>query len=94
MTSPSLPARVSIMDHVLFQEIEGECVLLNMASEQYFGLDDVGTRVWQLLMADGDPAKALMELRQVYDVDEATLRTDLAKLLEQLSSEGLVSLEI
>jgi coenzyme PQQ synthesis protein D (PqqD) len=93
MTNPSLPARVSISDHVLFQEIEGECVLLNMASEQYFGLDDVGTRVWQLLVEEGDPAKVLTLLRQVYAVDEATLRTDLAKLLEQLSSEGLVSLE-
>jgi len=93
MTNPSLPTRVSISDHVLFQEIEGECVLLNMASEQYFGLDDVGTRVWQLLVEDGDPAKALSQLQQVYDVDELTLRIDLAKLLAQLSSEGLVSLE-
>lgn len=93
MTNPSLPARVNISDHILFQEIEGECVLLNMASEQYFGLDDVGTRIWQLLVEDGDPTKALTQLRQVYNVDEATLRTDLARLLEQMSSEGLVSLE-
>jgi len=93
MTNPSLPARVSISDHILFQEIEGECVLLNMASEQYFGLDDVGTRIWQLLVEDGDPTKALTRLRQVYNVDEAMLRTDLARLLEQMSSEGLVSLE-
>lgn len=93
MTSPALPARVNISDNVLFQEIEGECVLLNMTSEQYFGLDDVGTRVWQLLAEDGDPAKVLQHLQGVYAVDEATLRADLAKLLEQLSSEGLVSLE-
>lgn len=93
MTTTVLPARVNISDHVLFQEIEGECVLLNMASEQYFGLDDVGTRVWQLLVEDGDPAKALTQLRQVYDVDEATLRTDLAQLLEKMNSQGLVSLE-
>lgn len=93
MTNPDLPARVTISDHVLFQEIEGECVLLNMASEHYFGLDDVGTRIWQFLVEDGDPAKVLAQLRRVYDVDEATLRSDLANLLEQLSSEGLVSLE-
>lgn len=93
MTSPSLPVRVSISDDVLFQEIFGECVLLNMASEHYFGLDDVGTRIWQLLAEDGDPANVLTQLRQVYDVDEATLRTDLAKLLEQLSNEGLISVE-
>jgi hypothetical protein len=32
---------------VLVQELEGEAVLLNLASERYFGLDDVGTRIWQ-----------------------------------------------
>jgi hypothetical protein len=92
-TNSSLPSGVRVSDHVLFQEIEGECVLLNMVSEQYFGLDDVGTRFWHLLVEEGDPAKALVRLRQVYDVDEVTLCTDLAKLLEQLSSEGLVILE-
>jgi hypothetical protein len=89
----SLPTRVRVSDHVLFQEIDGECVLLNMASEQYFGLDDVGTRFWQLLVEEGDPAKALAQMKSVYDVDEATLRADLAKLLDELSCEGLVTLE-
>ncbi len=89
----SLPLRVRVSNHVLFQEIEGECVLLNMASEQYFGLDDVGTRFWQLLVEEGDPAKAVAQMQLVYDVDETTLRADLAKLLQQLSSEGLVTLE-
>jgi len=85
---------VNIADHVLFQEIGGESVLLNMVSEHYFGLDDVGTRIWHLLVEDGDPQKALAELRQVYDVDEATLRTDMAKLIEELSSKGLISVEV
>ena len=93
MNNPNLPARVTISDNVLFQEIEGECVLLNMASEQYFGLDDVGTRIWQLLADEGDPSKVLTQLQGIYDVDEATLRSDLARLLEQLSGEGLISLE-
>lgn len=93
MTNTSLPARVSISDQVLFQEIEGECVLLDMTGEQYFGLDDVGTRIWQLLVEDGDTEKVLAQLQRVYNVDEATLRTDLAKLLERLSAEGLVKVE-
>jgi coenzyme PQQ synthesis protein D (PqqD) len=91
---PSLPTRIRVSDHVLFQEIDGECVLLNMSSEQYFGLDDVGTRFWQLLVEEGDPAKVLTQMGSVYDIDEASLRADLAKLLEQLSSEGLVTLEV
>jgi Coenzyme PQQ synthesis protein D (PqqD) len=93
MSNSVLPARVSIADHVLFQEIAGESVLLNMASEHYFGLDDVGTRIWRLLVEDGDPAKVLTQLQQIYGVDKATLKADLVKLLEELSSQGLVTLE-
>ena len=93
MTNASLPARVSVSDHVLFQEIEGECVLLDMASEQYFGLDDVGTRIWQLLAADGDTANVITQMRQVYNVDEATLRADLTKLIEELSTAGLIQVD-
>jgi Coenzyme PQQ synthesis protein D (PqqD) len=89
----SLPARVGISDHVLFQEIEGECVLLDMASEQYFGLDDVGTRMWQLLVEHGDPAKVIEQLRKVYNVEESQLRTDLANLIAGLKASGLVRVE-
>lgn len=88
-----LPQRVSISNDVLFQEISGECVLLNMASEQYFGLDDVGTRIWQLLAEHGDTEKVLAQLKKDYEADENTLRNDLANLIEDLKTEGLVSVE-
>lgn len=93
MTNVSLPQRVSVSNDVLFQEISGECVLLNMASEQYFGLDDVGTRIWQLLVEHGDTTKVLTQLKQDYDADEDMLRKDLASLIEDLKVEGLVSVE-
>ena len=91
MSEQSLPAKIGISDHVLFQEIEGECVLLDMATEQYFGLDDVGTRIWQILAADGDTEKALKKLKQAYAADEATLRTDLTKLVGELCEKGLLN---
>ncbi len=47
-TSPSVTLE-SILRHsgeVLQQEVGGEAVLLDLASESYFGLDPVGTRIW------------------------------------------------
>lgn len=41
----SLPTRVEISPEVLFQELQGEAVLLNLTSERYYGLDDVGMRM-------------------------------------------------
>jgi hypothetical protein len=93
MTAQQFPSRVNLSDNVLFQEIEGECVLLDMASEQYFGLDDVGTRIWRLLSENPDTTSALTELQKIYEVDEETLRADLVKLITELSSKGLVNVE-
>ena len=65
--------------------------MLDMATEQYFGLDDVGTRIWQLLAEDGDTEKALTKLQQVYAVDAATLRLDLTNLVGELCEKGLLN---
>src|SRR4051812_15119232 len=49
MPEVSIANRVKISDDVLFQELQGEAVLLELKTGVYFGLDKVGTRVWQLL---------------------------------------------
>jgi len=79
-----------ISDEVLFQEVSGEAVLLDLKSEQYFGLDKVGTHVWQLLH-ENLPANDIVEqLLQRYEVDRQTLEADVNQLLEQLQKAGLV----
>jgi Coenzyme PQQ synthesis protein D (PqqD) len=75
---------------VLFQEVEGELVLLDMQGERYYTLDDVGTRCWQLLAEQGDIDKVVAAMLTEFDVDEATLRSDLDALIAKLSAAGLV----
>lgn len=86
-----LPKQVALPEDVLFQEIENECVLLNMASEQYFGLDDVGARMWRLLVEHGDTQQVLTQLGLEYDADEPTLRHDLAAFIAKLQAAGLLA---
>ena len=78
MNETRLPQRVSLLDDVLFREVEGEAVLLAVASGSYFGLDQVGTRIWQLLSADGDVATVKRQLLDEYDVDDDQLSQALA----------------
>jgi len=93
MTHLNLPKKVKISENVLFQQINNECVLLDMDSEQYFGLNDVGARIWQILSEDGDTEKALLQLLAEYETDETTLRTDLVNLLTELGNEKLIVIE-
>lgn len=77
-------------DDVLFQEVGGEAVLLNLASESYFGLDPVGTRIWVLLSQDARLQAAFDVMREEYDVDPALLESDLLALVGKLVEVGLV----
>src|SRR5258708_4094440 len=73
-----LPARVNISSQVLFQDFDDEPVLLNLGSQRYFELDDIGARLWQLLAEDGDTGSACAQLVDEYDVTLEQLRKDIA----------------
>jgi hypothetical protein len=84
---------VRISDDVVYRELAGESVLLNLTSGIYFGLDEVGTRIWDLLAEHRDSEKIIPMLIAEYDVDEAQLRRDVAGLIAQLSEQGLLVID-
>jgi hypothetical protein len=84
---------VSIPDAVLFQEVAGEAVLLNLQTEQYFGLNEVATRALQLLQRDGRLAVVFETLAREYDVAPERLSEDLVALIRDLEAADLVVIE-
>lgn len=84
---------VTISSDVLFQELEGEAVLLNLANEHYYGLDDIGTRIWQLLQEEHNVESVVAQMLAEYDASEALLRQDIANLIEELTQAELVTVE-
>lgn len=90
--SPTLAQRAVRSDEALAQELSGESVILDLASEQYFGLDAIGTRIWALL-GDDDRLQAVHDaLCAEYVADPGTIRDDLLTLVGELASAGLVTL--
>src|SRR5260370_27049396 len=83
-TALSLDSQVSISKDVLFQELQGEAVLLNLATGVYLGLDPVGTRIWQLMEAHQSLRKVLEAMVAQYEVTEERCAEDLLKLVEQM----------
>ena len=80
----------SIPEDVLFQDVNDEVVLLDLASEHYFGLDEVGARTWMLLKEQKAAGQIVEELLQEYDVERAELEGDILDLLAQLLEAGLI----
>ena len=82
--------KFTVSPEVLFQEVSGEMVLLDLASESYFGLDEIGARIWGLLGEDKNQGQILDVLLREYEVDRKTLEGDLAELLGELLEAGLI----
>ena len=83
-------SRLAPAPDVLIQTVVGEAVLLDLRSQKYFGLNEVGTRAWQLLQETGDAGAVYERLGHEYDVDPAQLERDLDELFGRLLKAGLV----
>ncbi len=82
--------RAAAPAHVLVRLLDQESVLLNLETERYFGLDETGTRMWQLLTTSPNIDAAYQELLAEYDVQPDQLRENLTELLSHLVEHGLL----
>ncbi|AFY43927.1 PqqD family protein [Nostoc sp. PCC 7107] len=81
---------LSIPENVLAQELNSEMVLLNLDNETYYTLNNAACRIWQLITELGDVESVISPLLKVYAIDEATIRQDVALLIDELIKEGLL----
>jgi hypothetical protein len=88
-----LTDQVRIAPDVMHQIVDSESVILDLASEQYFGLDEVGTRIWQLIAEHGCLSDVYDEILGEYDVQPEVLRRDLLELVTALAEQGLLRVE-
>jgi len=86
----SFSDRVRIPDDVLISRLQEDSVILNLDSERYFGLDDVGTRLLNVLTASDSIEAAYELLLEEYEVDGQVLRDDLLALIENLAKQGII----
>jgi len=86
----SLMDRVIVPSHVLVRVLDKESVLLNIETERYFGLDETGTRMWQLVTAASKIEAAYQQLLDEYDVEPDLLRENLTELVGRLVENGLL----
>ena len=88
-----LSQKVVFSDTVFAQEVDGEMVLLDMNSENYFGLDGVGTDIWQAIEEKKVLQEVLDTLLEQYDAEEEVLKKDLITFVQKLEESGLVKVE-
>jgi hypothetical protein len=82
--------RLQIPSEVVFRELGGESVLLDLRAGTYFGLNESGTRIWQLIEQHGTVDAVCDEMAQEFEVDRSALVRDVNALVDRLIARGLL----
>jgi Coenzyme PQQ synthesis protein D (PqqD) len=89
----SLDRSVRVGKDVMFRELDGEAVLLNLESGKYYGLDPVGLRIWQFVQQTPLLRSVWQSMQDEFDAPADALHRDLLTFIDELSTEGLITLQ-
>lgn len=79
-----------ISSDILLQEVSDEMVMLNLADGQYYGLNEIGARIVQLMSQGEDMASITLTLLEEFDVERTVLERDVQKLIDDLQEHALI----
>ncbi len=67
-----------------------ETVLLHVKRSAYYGLDPLGTRIWQGLNEGREPKEMCREIAAEHDVPVTQVEDDTRKFLEDLKANDII----
>jgi hypothetical protein len=73
--------------------LEDEAVILHLEKGVYYGLNPVGSRVWDLLQEPRTVNDIRDIILQEYEVESQRCEHDLLRLLQELSDKGLIEVK-
>jgi hypothetical protein len=89
----SLDSVVIASGELVSANLDGEVVILGFKSGSYYGLDQVGAFVWELLQQSRKVSELRDAILSEYDVDREPCEQDLFHLLAELADKGLVEIK-
>lgn len=89
----NLDTRVTVPPQVMAREVGGETVLLDLASGMYFGIDEVGTRIWVLLGEGKTLGEVAATIAEEYDATPEQINADTLEFVGLLVEKGLADVQ-
>ena len=86
----SLESTITILPDVLFRDVDGEAVILNLRDGKYYGLDPIGTRMWIVLAEQKQVRAAHCILLEEYAVSAEQLEQDLVQFVDKMAGHELM----
>lgn len=86
----TLHSTVTVVRDQIFSNLSGESVILHLGSGTYYGLDAVGTWVWEQIQQPRTVGDLCAAMLAEYEVERERCEHDVIVLLQQLAAAGLI----
>ena len=81
---------VSATKDQVSSDLAGETILLSMQSAMYYGLDEVASRIWELVRDPIQVSEISETIAREYDVERLRCEADVIEFLRELETKGLI----
>ena len=71
-------------------DVDGEVVMMSVQQGEYYGLDSVGSRIWELFEQPKTTEQVIDVLTAEYEVDRKTCEQDVIQFVDELMGKGLL----
>ena len=85
-------SRIAVAPNQVSCDLAGDTAIVNLKNGVYYGLDTVGTHVWNQLRHPVTFEDLCGALMQRYDVDRLRLEADMRTFLRELAEQGLIEI--
>lgn len=88
-----IDTQIKMNSNVIYQDLGGELVLLNTENGAYYGLNELGAKIWVLLKEDWSMNKICDSLFNQYEVSMEHLTVDVENFVRVLVDDGLATIK-
>ena len=81
---------VSRNEELIFSSLDEGTVMMSLENSEYYGLDSIGRRIWELMETPVKVSAICASLTGEYDVDPEQCRKDVIAFLEQLAEKDIL----
>lgn len=75
---------------LLYNEIDREVVMLSIENSEYYGMDQVGSRIWEILEKPVSLKQLISSLTEEYEVNDQQCAEDIQNFLQGLVRKNLI----
>ncbi len=93
MTGITMDTTISQTKDIVASDIDGEVVMMSIEDGAYYGIDSVGSRIWELIETPRRVSDLIEKLMEEFKVDRPTCEKDVLKFLEELQKNNTILIQ-